>query len=726
MKIFHLVLLLLSTGILHAQNTANLAQASSFAAQHKTAFEENKGQVWNTEGKTATNVKYHFQEKGIDIFMLPTGLAYQFTKIHYPAGYEANSKGILSQEEEAAQEALRAQIRTETYRMDMELVDANPNATIIADGESKDYVQYYNRNALDVHSFKKLTYQGVYPGIDWVIYTTDKGLKYDFIVQPGADPSQIQVQFKHHEDLKINADGSFTLSNSMGSITEQAPISFQGKQAVSTAFKLEGDLLSFDLSNYDKTKVLTIDPSLVWATYYGGLDADAITTCLVDGAGNLYLAGQTASTSNIALGGHQNTSGGATDAFLVKFNAAGVRQFATYYGGTSNENTIRAAIDLMGNFYLSGSTTSTTNIASNGHLNTYAGSGDAFLVKFNSTGIRQWATYYGGSYNELGMGCAVDNAGNVYLAGRTASHSGIFMNGHQSNVTPLGYYSAFLVKFNTAGVRQWGTYYGLDDWTEAANCAVDGAGNVYLAGRSSYAGYDFEALLVKFNAAGVRQWVKHYPGDYFPTAATDCAIDNTGNVYLVGYFETFNGDNNAFLLKYNSTGTRQWAVSYGGSNFDEGYGCALDQAGNVYLAGSASSSSGIASNGYQNTTGGSYDAFLAKFNAAGVREWATYYGGTAIDRGNACATDGMGNIYLAGSTSSTSNIASNGHQNTLTGGAEGFVVKFNDPIGCLTNTGTDTLVACNAYTWIDGVTYTASNNTATDTLVNMAGCDSVV
>ncbi|MFK7798401.1 MAG: hypothetical protein AB8E82_13190, partial [Aureispira sp.] len=138
MKPLFFLLLLAATNLLHAQAT-NLAQAQSFAQSQKAAFEQNKGQVWDSNDQPASNVKYHFQKGDMNIFMLPTGMAYQFSQVHYPEGYEHDQKH-LQPEERARQEKLREKIRLETYRMDMELVNANPNATIVAEGKSKDYI----------------------------------------------------------------------------------------------------------------------------------------------------------------------------------------------------------------------------------------------------------------------------------------------------------------------------------------------------------------------------------------------------------------------------------------------------------------------------------------------------------------------------------------------------------------------------------------------------------
>src|SRR5690606_32062305 len=119
---------------------------------------------------------------------------------------------------------------------------------------------------------------------------------------------------------------------------------------------------------------------------------------------------------------------------------------------------------------------------------------------------------------------------------------------------------------------------------------------------------------------------------------------------------------------FNGSGTRLWGTYYGGSAYDDGVSCAADAAGNVYLAGTTTSTSAIASGGHQNSYGGgNNDAFLVKFDGNGTRLWGTYYGGSAVEYGYSCVTDATGNIYLAGYTQSASAIASGGHQNTHSG-----------------------------------------------------------
>src|SRR5688572_15148522 len=113
---------------------------------------------------------------------------------------------------------------------------------------------------------------------------------------------------------------------------------------------------------------------------------------------------------------------------------------------------------------------------------------------------------------------------------------------------------------------------------------------------------------------------------------------------------------------------RDWGTYYGETGMDYGTSVAADAQGNVYLAGSTTSAANIASNGFQNVYGGNRDAFLLKLDAAGNRVWATYYGGTQSDGAYSLAVDAAGNIYMGGSTLSNTDIASGGFQNTYGGG----------------------------------------------------------
>ncbi len=382
-----------------------------------------------------------------------------------------------------------------------------------------------------------------------------------------------------------------------------------------------------------------------WATYYGGSGYDYGYSVATAGWLYVYLAGTTESSDAIATAGsHQsNYGGGDWDAFLVKFNSDGVRQWGTYYGGDFEDCCTSVAIDGFYYVYIVGYTASRNAIVTAGSHQTFYGGGllDVFLVKFNTTGFREWGTYYGGTNSEIGTSIATDGSDYVYLTGRTNSINAIATAGsHQSSFGGSDY-DAFLIKFNSSGVRQWGTYYGGSSDDYGNSLAIDGSGYLYLAGRTG--------SLSSISTAGSHQ-------------------------------STIGGWDDAFLVKFNSNGIRQWGTYYGGIYEDNGNSLATDGSGYVYLIGWTYSSDSIATTGsYQSSLGSGYysDAFLVKFNGNGVRQWGTYYGGSSEDYGYSVATDGSGYVYLAGSTGSSDSIATAGsHQSSFGGGIDAFLVKF--------------------------------------------------
>jgi hypothetical protein len=379
-----------------------------------------------------------------------------------------------------------------------------------------------------------------------------------------------------------------------------------------------------------------------WATYYGGSGNDFGFSCATDASGNVFMIGITSSTSGIATAGAHETA--VNNGFLVKFNSSGVRQWGTYFGGNGKHCTT----DASGNIYIVGGTDLTLGIATAGaHQTMLSGSGDAFLVKFNSSGVKQWGTYFGGISADDGNSCTIDALGNIYMTGATFSSSGIATAGaHQT--ANAGYTDAFLVKFNSSGVRQWGTYYGGVGPDDGFSCTTDASGNVYMTGQAQQ----------QMAASGIAT-----PGSH-------------QSAYGGGY-------NDAFLVKFDSNGLRQWGTYYGGSLADEGNSCAIDALGNIYMTGFTQSSTGIATAGaVKIVISGVNDAYLVKFDSNGVRQSGTYYGGGDIDIASSCATDASGNIYMTGQTQSNSGIATAGAHQTVDGGVgnsynDAFLVKFN-------------------------------------------------
>jgi hypothetical protein len=746
--------------ILHAEdiNAVNYFNDSG----NEQYFEENKGQIYNQIDNTPnTQVTFMLNRPGMKVFLMNNGISTQFEKTHYPKGYIEKVRNKFKDEDEIIElEELQKQICHETWRVDMELIGANLHATIVKEGKSIDYVNYYNRDVLFIHHYEKITYKEIYPGIDWVIYTYEGGVKYDFIVHPGANPNQIRWRYSAHEKIILDKEGNLQITTSMGDFSEQAPVSYQEGKKINTKYQIKDGIISFHLQDYSSNEKLIIDPFVrLWGTYFGGFGAgpEFAHDVIADNLGNVFIVGQTESSSSIALAGHQINFGGSSDAFLAKFSSDGTLIWSTYYGGGSNDLGYGVAIDGNANVFLGGMTRSTTGISSFGFQNTYAGNanntgvGDAFLVKFNSLGVRQWGTYYGGSNGDAGSDVATDNSGNVYLAGWTSSTNGIASNGHQNTFGGGNTNDAFLVKFNTNGVRQWGTYYGgpIATFTGtgndvASNISIDNNGFIYLAGKTSSSsgisfnghqntytgGSSFNAFLVKFNTNGVRQWGTYYGG----TQDGYVACDNVGNVYLTGSTNSTNGISyngfqnslvggpDGYAVKFNNSGVRQWATYLGGSGAEVIGKPIVDLNGNLVICGRTESLSSFSYLGYQNTYGGgTTDAFCMVISELCELVSSSYYGGSDEDWGIACAIDQSNNVYLCGGTLSVDNISESGHQLNLSGGWDAFLVKFGV---CTPSASAITQVACQSFT-INGQTYNQSG-TYIQNLTSSGGCDSTL
>ena len=681
-------------------------------------FTENKGQVADSKGNLCPDILFTAQSGGAKLFVNHTGIHYQFMR-QYAKPKDKKKQAMPSKFDIPEIDS------TQTYRMDMKLIGANVNTTVTHEGEGEDYENYYLAHCpngiLGVKNYQRITFQNIYPNIDWILYSKGASMEYDFIVHPGGNPKDIQINYDYATSLSLDEQGNLKVHTLIGDVNESSPISYQADGSkVDSKFTLSNNTLRFDIGRYDAGQNLVIDPSIAWATYYGGIAIDLATSVCTDVANNVYMCGS-ASSLGLGAGGFKDTigsGGNVSDAILVKFNSAGNRIWATYYGGTNFDYGKSVCMDVFGNVYVAGTTKSPSGIAYNGFKNVNTSGQDAFLVKFNGAGNRIWATYYGGLDVEDGNSVCTDSVGNVYLGGTTLSKTGIAMGGFQDTIT-YNSLNAFLVKFNSTGNRLWATYYGGTNSVWGLSICTDGKGNIYMGGTTlqggglSHNGFQntpgggYDAILVKFNSVGNRLWSTYYGGTNADWGEAICT-DGAGNVYLTGYAESSNGISfmgfqniyggyrNPFLVKFDSVGNRLWATYYCGISLSEAYSVYADRQGNVYIVGSFEVIIGVPDSstpfgGFQDTlstmSGGGQEAiFIAKFNSGGSRLWGSYYGGEEEDIGYGICGDALGNIYFAGSVESYAGIAVGGFQNNYGGGthdvylgtSDAFLAKIKD------------------------------------------------
>ncbi len=696
-------------------NTETRAEGKNTISKTSPLFIENKGQIIDQFEAPNPDVNFLLNSPGFNVQLRKTGFSYDVYHIDKPISLsERKTPKDTAYQDRFTADTNRSLISY--HRIDINFEGINAEFEIIPEEPDSYYLNYYSATTPEsgitgVHQYRKVTYRNIYPGIDLEFLAGGvEPFKYNFIIDPGATIENIRFTIDGASDIK-EEDGCLLFSTSMNAIQEKIPLSFflqkNTRTDIEVAFrKIQGNTFGFFTpKEIPSDAILVIDPlpDIVWGTYYGGYDYDLLFDCSVDASGNVYSVGYTGSANYIATSGaYQTTLSGSYDAFLVKFNSSGVRQWGTYYGGYNNDYGFDISVSDSG-IYIIGSTYSTNNIATGGAYQTVLnGSADAFLVKFNSSGLRQWGTYYGGGEYEQGVSVHCYNNGVIYFTGFTQSATGIATTeAYQTSLN--AWQDAFLVKFDSSGARQWGTYYGGDSEDTGMDVSTDENGNIYFVGRtysyngiatpeahqSSLGGYS-DAFLAKFNSSGLRQWGTYYGGSS-SESGNGVSIDNSGNVYLTGDTESttgiatsgahqlsLGGYSDAFLVKFNPSGTRQWGTYYGGNDYDIGESVVADDNGDIYITGYTYSTNGISTVGsYQPDKAGGQDVFLANLNSTGVRQWGTYYGGNDYDIGESVVADDNGDIYITGYTLSSDGIATPGaHQSSLGGSYDAFLAKF--------------------------------------------------
>lgn len=476
---------------------------------------------------------------------------------------------------------------------------------------------------------------------------------------------------------------------------------------------------------------------LSWSTYFGGNSTDHPMAIAVDGT-NPIITGWTYSSNlpTFPLGplpaamAYDRTHNGGIDVFVSKFSSTGsTLTWSTFVGGGSDEYPNAIALDASANVYVTGYTYSgnfptlpapnPSNVPST-FRSTLSGYVDAFAFKLASNGqTLPWSTYLGGSTSvgsDAAQDVAVDSSGNVYVTGWT-----VCTDFPTAGTIPLAnqfykqYYDVFVTKyaFNAgtgAYTMAWSGYVGglnNDDYPYAI--AVEPAGsntNVYLTGYTYSNDYPnsgtadgtypsiyhggsevFVTKIVSTNAAphtaslGYSRFIGGTNYEY----GYGVAIDTFGNVYVTGSTGSLDFPNTTgvargnyddlFLTKLNSTGVIQYSTFLGGNDTDIGYSIKVDASQNAYVGGYTYSND-ISGAGPKP---GNYSAgLIAKFNVSGFPVFAKYLDGNDSDYIYDLALDGPGNIYVVGVTYSSDLTTVGAYRTTLTGGEDVFVAKLTN------------------------------------------------
>jgi hypothetical protein len=618
------------------------------------------------------------------------------------------------------------------WNLKLDFVGANPTVRPTGRDSTQAQISYFRGAAKDwrtgIRTYSSVVYSNLWPGIDLVYSGTVNRLKYEFIVQPGADPRQIRMAYRGSDaPLAVRQHGELEISTPLGVIRDDQPVSHQGRyKPVTTQFVVQeraadgSQSYGFKVGEYDRGRTLVIDPAIrIYSGFIGGNGDDEGHSIAVDGVGNAYVTGITTSAQATfpETAGPDLIYNGPTDAFIAKIRADGTGLvYAGYIGGDGDDAGHAVAIDTSGNAYVTGWTTSTEASfpVQGGPDLVFNGVIDAFVAKINPTGTGLvYCGYVGGDEEEEGFGIAVDSTGRAYLTGLTASSEATFPKLIGPGLTFKGVVDAFVARVKADGsALEYAGYLGGAGDDQGRSIAIDSSGNAYVAGLSSSTETTFpmvgtlgpsfsgntDAFVAKINSTGAAITYSGYIGGTGIDEAYGIAVDTFGSAYLTGRTTsteatfpkavgpdlTFNGGIDAFVAKVNPAGSALVYAGYiGGSGDDEGFGIAVDGALTAHVVGRTTSTEATfpKANAFDLTLNGPADAFFAKVSATGTAlTYAGYVGGSGLEEGFGIAINGLRRSYVTGRSTSEDGSFSTliGPGLNFAGISDAFAVKYED------------------------------------------------
>ena len=712
------------------------------AAAHDAALDHLPLYFVANHGQTDPRVAFYVPGKDNTIYFSPDGLTLAFNSAASPSavgpkwGAQTADGALLQPGDENP-----APPAGQRWAVKLDFVGADPDVQPLGEDQTAAVFSYFKGQPSQwqagMASYAQLRYPGLWPGIDLVYSGQGNQMKYEFVVQPGADPAQIALAYRGANAVRLTADGQLEVTTPVTSFSDAAPLAYQvvsGQRVpVEMRYALKPPVgagqaatygYGFRLGTYNHALPLVLDPTvLLYSGYIGGAGSDYGQGIAVDTDGNAYVAGATAGdqTTFPKVAGPDLTANGSGDAFVAKVNAAGTALiYAGYIGGSSNDGAYGIAVNGAGEAYVTGYTnsTATTFPVKVGPSLTNSGGQDAFVAKVNAAGTGLvYAGYIGGATQDYANGIAIDKDGNAYVTGYTTSDETTFPVKVGPKLTYNGGGDVFVAKVNAAGSGLvYAGYIGGSDVEKGYGVAVDGAGHAYVTGYTNSnqatfpvtvgpdltyngTGNAADAFVAKVNAAGTALDYAGYIGGFENNYGTAIAVDKDGNAYVtggtgsagnsfpvtVGPDLTYNGGVDAFVAKVNAGGTALVYAGYiGGLGDEAGNGIALDSAGNAYVVGTTNSTQTTfpVLGGPDLTANGGVDAFVAKVNAAGTGlAYAGYIGGSGDDYGQGVAVDGAGKAYVTGyawSSQATFPVVG-GPDLTANGLIDAFVAKVGAP-----------------------------------------------
>jgi len=496
-----------------------------------------------------------------------------------------------------------------------------------------------------------------------------------------------------------------------------------------------------------------------WAKSMGGTTYDYGESTTIDVSGNLYTTGSFELVCDFDPGpGTFNLTSNGTaecDVFIQKLDANGNFLWAKAFGGTDKDIGFSITTDLNGNVYTTGYFRSTTDFdpGPGTFFLTATTNDDIFIQKLDANGNFLWAKAMGGTQTDIGYSIITDSSGNVYTTGNFDVYADFDPGTGTFGIVTNGLNDIFIQKLDSNGSFIWAKSIGGTGYDRDPSMTIDASGDIILTGYfNSTVDFDpgvgtfnltptsdYDAFVLKLDTNGSFVWVKSFGGTGYDRSES-ITTDASGNIYITGGFTyiadfdpgtgvfnlTSNWSFNIFILKLDANGNFIWAKSIGGTENDVGSSITIDTSGNIYTTGwyrtSTDFNPGVGT--FNLTSNGNSDIFILKLDTNGNFIWAKAFGGIADDFSKSIITDISGHIYTTGSFGGIVDFDPGVDTFNLTSSFyDAFIHKMNP---CTPSYKTDIVTECDNYIWIDGNIYTANNTTATYTLTNAVGCDSVI
>jgi hypothetical protein len=600
------------------------------------------------QGQTDPQVKYVARGRGYTVFLTAndTVLAVHSSSPAVDTRVAQNHGG-----------AERATARDRSAAIHLRLDGGNLQSQIIAGHQLPGHSNYFigadrRQWHANVPQYARVCYREAYPGVEMAFYGAQNQLEFDFIVAPGASPDPIRFDISGALRVVTDPSGNLILASSAGDVLLHQPVAYQQKdgvrQPVDARFVLRAkNQVSFELGNYDRSRELVIDPSVTYATYLGGTGEDDGNAIAVDGSGNAWVTGQTKSTDFPTKNPLYASNKGSFDVFVTELSPTGTLVYSTYVGGSSDDSGNAIAVNASGDVFVAGGTKSSDFPTQGAYQSSLKGATNAFVLELSSTGSTlMYSTFLGGTGNDVANGLALDSGGNAYVVGSTTS-----TDFPTQNPLPSETGDGFVTKLNSSGnTLVYSTYLGGGTGDFAGAVAVDGTGIAYVTGGTKNPGFT--------TTSGVFQPM--------------CGTDGTCNGGLY----------DAFVAVINPSGSGfVYSTFLGGESSDKGLGIAVDAAGDAYLTGLTSSLKFPLKSPLQPMFGGGNlpsDAFVTELNPTGTQlVYSTYLGGSGDDAGLAIAVDSNKNAYVTGVTGSTNFPTASPTQATKKGENDAFVSEIS-------------------------------------------------